>query len=142
MVSYWLLKTEPGDYSFADLVREKQDIWDGVRAPLALKNMSLMKKGDQVFVYHTGKERSITGIAEVTRGPFPDPGEKNPRFLAVEIRAVEALRRPVSLKTIKAMGFPPEWELLRLPRLSVVPVSSQQWQDILSLATTNQKEGG
>ncbi len=134
MVSYWLLKTEPDDYSFTDLVEDKQSIWDGVRAPLALKNMSSMKKGDQVFIYHTGKERSIIGIAEVTRGPFPDPGETDPRFLAVEVRAVKTLPQPVSLKMIKEKGFPPKWDLIRLPRLSVVPVSTRQWRDILDMA--------
>lgn len=129
-MAYWLLKTEPGDYSFSDLTREGTDTWDGVRAPLALKNLSSMKKGDRAFIYHTGKERSIVGTAEVARDPYPDPKEKDPRYLVVDIRAGAPLAEPVSLQSLREMGFSPDWELFRLPRLSVVPVTSGQWEKI------------
>ncbi len=134
MVNRWLLKTEPRDYSFSDLVRDGQTVWDGVRAPLALKNIALMREGDPVFIYHTGKGPSIVGTAEVTRGPYQDPGEKDPRFLVVEVKAAGPLQRPVPLRELKEKGFPPEWELLRLPRLSVVPVSLKDWKKIIDLS--------
>ncbi len=134
MGNRWLLKTEPGDYSFPDLVRDGETVWDGVRAPQALKNISRMQAGDLALIYHTGKERAIVGTAEITRGPYPDPKEVGPRFLVVDVRAGAPLKSPVPLKVLKEKGFSPDWDLLRLPRLSVVPVSAGQWQDIMALA--------
>jgi predicted RNA-binding protein with PUA-like domain len=133
-MAYWLLKTEPEDYSFADLMRDKHTVWDGVKAPLALQNISKVREGDEVFVYHTGKERSIVGTAVVSRGPYPDPKESNPRYLVFEITPLHHLSQAVTLKTIKENDFPPEWELIRLPRLSIVPVSVEQRAKILELA--------
>lgn len=133
-MAYWLLKTEPEDYSFADLMRDKHTVWDGVRAPFALQNIAKISKGDEVFVYHTGKERSIVGTAVVSKSPYPDPKENNPRYLVFEIMPLQSMAKPVSLKIMKESGFSEQWELLRLPRLSVVPVSDEQRLKILDLA--------
>jgi predicted RNA-binding protein with PUA-like domain len=133
-MAYWLLKTEPEDYSFADLERDKHTVWDGVKAPLALQNIAKVSKGDEVFIYHTGKERSIVGTAVVSQGPYPDPKESNPRYLVFEITPLHSLPKAVSLKTLKESDFNAQWELLRLPRLSVVPVSDEQRAKILALA--------
>lgn len=133
-MAYWLLKTEPEDYSFSDLMRDKHAVWDGVKAPLALKNISLARKGDGVFIYHTGKERAIVGTALVTKDPYPDPKENNPRYLVFEVTVVASLEKPVTLKEIKENDFSKDWELIRLPRLSIVPVSNEQREKILALA--------
>jgi len=133
MGACWLLKTEPRDYSFTDLVREGRTLWDGVRSPLALKNMALMESGDPVLIYHTGKERAVVGTGEVVRGPHPDPRESDPRFLVVEVKAGDPLAEPVPLAVMKERDFSTDWELFRLPRLSVVPVSVRQWRQIMDM---------
>jgi predicted RNA-binding protein with PUA-like domain len=131
-MAYWLLKTEPEDYSFADLTKAGEDIWDGVRNAQAQKNLRAMKPGDLAFIYHTGKVKAIIGIAEITTSAIPDPGDNN--YVAVKVRAKEGLPRAISLKETKALPQFAEWELVRLPRLSVMPVPPEIWQHILSLA--------
>jgi len=128
----WLLKTEPEEYSWQDLVEEGQGVWDGVKAPAALKNLRRVKKGDQLFIYHTGQERAIVGIAKVTAEAYPDPSEDDGKLFVIKIAPVEQLRRVVSLKQIKSSGLFPDWDLIRLPRLSVVPVSKEQWDFVVS----------
>lgn len=128
---YWLLKTEPQEYSWGDLKREGEITWDGVNAPVALKNLSRMKVGEGVLIYHTGRERAVVGTAEVTAAAFPDPVAQDPRLLVVRVRAANSLPRPVTLKEIKDSDRFPDWELVRLPRLSVVPVDSEQWETVL-----------
>lgn len=132
--AYWLLKTEPADYSWGDLAKEGKTVWDGVKAPAALKNISRMKTGDLCFIYHTGGERAVVGTARVARTPYPDPLENDPRRLVVELVPLEALKRPVTLERIKKSGLFPDWELVRQPRLSVVPVSREQWEKVLEWA--------
>jgi len=134
MASFWLLKTEPGSYSYDDLAKEKKTVWDGVRNPVALKNIRAMKKGDSVFVYHTGSEKAVIGIAEVTRDPFPDPKENDPKVMVMEIKATKKLGSPVLLSTIKGERSFKGFELVRLPRLSVMPVSVSHWKKILTMA--------
>ena len=128
----WLLKTEPEEYSWQDLVEEGQGVWDGVKAPAALKNLRRVKKGDQLFIYHTGQERAVVGIAKVTAEAYPDPSEDDGKLFVIKIAPVEQLRRVVSLKQIKSSGLFPDWDLIRLPRLSVVPVSKEQWDFVVS----------
>lgn len=130
IISRWLLKTEPDDYSWADLSRESEGVWDGVKAAPAIKNMKQMKPGDLVFIYHTGQERRIVGIAEVTSFPYSDPANE----ALVKIAAREELPHAVTLKMIKESGLYGDWDLVRLPRLSVVPVSDAQWQQVLRWA--------
>lgn len=127
----WLVKTEPGEYSFQDLISEGTTVWDGVRAPAALKNIQLMESGDPVFIYHTGKEKAIVGTGRITREAYPDPDEHDHRLLVVDIAAEKALDRPVSLRTIKDSNRFADWDLVRLPRLSVLPVSKLQWDAVI-----------
>ncbi len=128
----WLLKTEPNDYSFQNLLHDKKTIWDGVKAPGALKNMRAMKKGDQALIYHTGKERAVVGTAQVASGPYPDPEQEDERRLVIDVEAVKPLEIPVTLAEIKQSGLFPDWELVKQPRLSIMPVSEIQWEIILS----------
>ena len=131
MTGYWLLKTEPSEYSWEDLLKDKKAVWEGVKAPAALKNLSRMKEGDLCFIYHTGKERAILGTARVVGMPYPDPLERDPRRLVVDVVPVKSLERPVTLKEIKEKAQFDDWELVRQPRLSVVPVNQKQWDKIL-----------
>jgi predicted RNA-binding protein with PUA-like domain len=132
MPDYWLLKTEPGEYSWADLKRDGAADWDGVRAPAAQRNLALMKPGDLALIYHTGKERAVIGVAEVTSLPYPDPGTPGKRLLLVDVAPRQELPRPVTLKEIKDSGLFPDWDLVRLPRLSVLPVSREQWETVMA----------
>ena len=129
----WLLKTEPGEYAYKDLVEAGRDIWDGVKNNLALKHMRTMQPGDRALIYHTGKERRIVGIAEVTSAPYPDPELDNEKLVVVDLEPREALPRPVTLAEIKKDDRFADFDLVRLSRLSVVPVSPQQWQWLLEM---------
>jgi predicted RNA-binding protein with PUA-like domain len=124
----WLLKTEPSTYSFADLERASRDVWDGVKNPVALKNLAAMKRGERVVVYHTGAEKAAIGVAEVVREAYPDPKAKDPRLLVVELLAKRRLVRPVSLAEMKASPVFKDSPLLRQGRLSVVKLTPAQWQ--------------
>jgi len=128
----WLLKTEPNEYSFQNLLDDKKTAWDGVKAPGALKNMRAMKKGDQALIYHTGKEKAVIGTARVTSGPYPDPEQENERLLVIDIEAGVPLEIPVTLADIKQSGLFPDWELVKQPRLSIMPVSEKQWEIIIN----------
>ncbi len=119
----YLLKTEPSTYSFADLEREKQTVWDGVTNPVALKNLRGMKPGDQLIIYHTGDEKRAAGTAEVVSVDASDP--RNP---LVKIKAGKPLARPVSLAEMKANKLFADSPLLRQGRLSVVPLTEAQWR--------------
>jgi len=120
----WLLKTEPGTYSYDDLEREGHTRWDGVTNPVALRNLKAMKPGDRVVVYHTGDEKSAVGLAEVTREAYADP--RNARLPVVDIAARGRLARPVTLAEIKAMPLFADSPLVRQGRLSVVPLTAEQ----------------
>ncbi len=145
-MNYWLLKTEPEEYSWDDLVKDKQGLWDGVKGNQALKNISKINIGDRVFIYHTGKERSIIGTAEIASEPYPDPTEKDNRYLVFQLVPIAKLERPVSLQKIKELAahesnaeksILEEWELVRQPRLSIVPVTNEQWKTIIGLSSKN-----
>jgi predicted RNA-binding protein with PUA-like domain len=123
MPNYWLLKTEPSTYSFADLEREKRAVWDGVSNALALKHLRSMKRGDLAFIYHTGDEKQIVGIAEVTGDPYPDPKQKEPRLVVVDLKPRERLARAVTLAEVKGRAEFRDFELVRMGRLSVMPVA-------------------
>jgi len=130
----WLFKSDPETYSFRDLEREGKTVWDGVSNNLALKHLRSVGKGDSVLIYHTGEERAIVGVAEVLSVAYPDPKQKDPRLVVVDIKAVKSLRRPVSLDEIKQQPSLKDFALVRLPRLSVMPVSDSQWTELLALA--------
>lgn len=133
-MTYWLLKIEPHDYSYADLVRDGRAMWDGVRNHTAQRHMRSMRPGDLAFIYHTGKEKAIVGIAEVMTLAYPDPTADGPKWQAVDVVAREALPRPVTLQETKSWPELAEWELVRLPRLSVMPVPEHAWQIVLAAA--------
>ncbi len=134
MPGYWLLKTEPSDYSYHDLKKDQKTIWDGVSNNLALKHLRNMKKEDLAFIYHTGKERTLVGIAEVVSDPYPDPKQKTPKLVVVDVKAKQELSRGVTLKEIKSDSTFSDFLLVRLPRLSVMPVTPSQWKRLLVLA--------
>lgn len=127
MASHWLLKTEPSTYAWDDLVREKTAVWDGVSNPVALRNLAAMKPGDDALIYHTGNEKAVVGLARVTKAAYPDPKAKDPKLLVVEIAPVRALARPVSLAEIKADRAFADSPLVRQGRLSVVPLTDEQF---------------
>ncbi len=131
---YWLLKTEPSTYSFDDLVRDKKAVWDGVTNPVALKNIRAMQKGDMAFIYHTGDEKAIVGIAEVISSPFPDPKQKDTKLVVVELKPKERVATPVTLASVKSNQEFADFALVRIGRLSVMPVSASQWKSLLSMS--------
>src|SRR5437762_5908393 len=130
----WLLKTEPDCYSWDDLVRDKKATWDGVSNALALKHIRSMKKGDLALIYHTGNEKQIVGVAEVTSDAYPDPKEANNRLAVVDLNPKSKLKSPVTLSTIKSDPAFKEWELVRISRLSVMPVPDAMWKRLEKLA--------
>lgn len=134
MPQYWLLKTEPGTYSFEDLEREGRAVWDGVTNNLALKHIRGMKRGDQAFIYHTGDEKSVVGLAEVVSDPYPDPKSSDTRLAVVDLQASKRLPKPVSLSEIKSKPAFADFPLVRLPRLSVVPVTEAQWRLLMEMS--------
>lgn len=126
----WLFKEEPNHYSFEDLFRDKRATWNGVENNLALKHLRSVQKGDRVFYYHTGKEKAVVGVMEVVKGPYCDPAGDDPRLVVVDVKPVRRLDRPVSLAEIKSNSKFADFDLVRNSRLSVMPVTDQQWSEI------------
>ncbi|MFQ4146813.1 EVE domain-containing protein [Chlorogloeopsis sp. ULAP02] len=133
-MAYWLLKTEPHEYSYSDLERDGSTVWNGVNNNLALKHLRTMTIGDLVLIYHTGNERQVMGLAEVVSQPYPDPALNDAKRVVVDLRVVRKVSQPVTLAQIKQDASFEKFELLRLPRLSVVPVSEFHWQRLLQLS--------
>ena len=131
-MAHWLMKSEPGSYSWSDLVRDGATEWDGVRNPAARLHLKAMKQGDEAFFYHSGDERSVIGVMRVTREAAPDP--KDPNWVSVAVEPVRELERPVALKEIKADPRLQKMELIRQSRLSVAPVREDEWKRVLELA--------
>jgi predicted RNA-binding protein with PUA-like domain len=124
----WLVKEEPENYSYSQFTADKTTVWAGVRNPVAQRNLREMKKGDRVFFYHTGKEKAVIGTATVSKTSYPDPKADN--LVVVELAAGKALKRPVTLKEIKADKRFATMPLVRIARLSVQPVTDEQWDMI------------
>ena len=131
-MNYWLLKTEPDTFSWDDLVRDKKTGWDGVRNFQARSHLKAIKKGDLAFVYHTGDEKSVVGIAKVTKENYPDP--KDNEWVAIEIAPVNKLKNPVTLAQIKADKRLTNMVLVRASRLSVQPVKKDEFDMIIALS--------
>jgi predicted RNA-binding protein with PUA-like domain len=129
-MALWLMKCEPDCYSYADLERDGQTAWDGVANPLALKYLRACQPGDLAFFYHTGDEKAVVGVMEITGPAVPDPNETDPKLVVVPVRAVRRLANPVTLATIKADKVFAGWELVTQPRLSVMPLSQALWDRI------------
>jgi len=124
----WLLKTEPDCYSWDNLVRDKKATWDGASNALALKHIRSMKKGDLALIYHTGNEKQIVGVAQVMSNAYKDPKEADERIVVVDLKAKSKLKNPVTLETIKSDPAFKDWELVRISRLGVMPVSEAIWK--------------
>jgi len=133
-MAYWLVKSEPGKYAFADLVRDGRTMWDGVRNNTAALHLKAMKLGDQAFYYHSQEGLEVVGIAEVVREAFIDPSDPAGRFVAVELAPVRPLKTPVTLAQMKANPALADMAMLRLFRLSVSPVKPAEWAAILQMA--------
>lgn len=131
---FYLLKTEPTSYSWDDLDRDGSTVWDGVKNNTAQKHIRDVRAGDLAFLYHTGKERRIVGIARVTSDAYPDPKEPTPEIHVFDLEPVERLERPVSLAEIKDDPRFQDWDLVRLPRLSVMPVTPEVWEQVVAMS--------
>jgi predicted RNA-binding protein with PUA-like domain len=129
-MAYWLLKTEPDSYSWDDQVKKgaKGDAWTGVRNFRARGHLNAMKKGDLAFFYHTGDEKQVVGIVEIIREAYPDPTDKEGVFKAVDLKAVKPLKQPVTLAAVKADKRLKDMVLAKQPRLSVQPVTAEEWK--------------
>ncbi len=134
MPSYWIVKTEPSTYSYDDLRREGTSVWDGVKNNLALKHIRSMAQGDEVLVYHSGDDKALVGRAVVAAAPYPDPKAKDEKLTVVDLRATKPLPRRVTLAEIKAEGGFADLALVRMPRLSVMPVPAGQWKRLVQMA--------
>ena len=134
-MSYWLLKTEASAFSWDDQVRtgERGEPWTGVRNHTAKRNLAAMRRGDRAFFYHSGDEKRIVGIVEVIREAYPDPTDASGRFVAVNVKAVEPLRHPVNLGVVKAEPRLADMVLVHQSRLSVQPVTANEWRIIAEL---------
>ena len=136
-MNYWLAKQEPSGprgYNILQLQKDKKTMWDGVHNNLALKHIRNMKKGDLIFFYHTGDERQVVGIMSVISNPYPNPEEENKRFVVVDVKFKKLLKTPVTLDSIKKQKKFKDWELLRISRLSVMPVPKIIWDDIIKMS--------
>jgi len=131
--AYWILKTEPSTYAFADLRREGRARWDGIANAVALKHLRSMRRGDRALVYHTGEEKRLVGLATVASDPYPDPAGTDERAAVVDLEPGEPLARPVTLAEVKADPAFAELGLVRVPRLSVVPVPAPLWARLLEM---------
>lgn len=130
----WLLKSEPGTYSFSDLTREGRTCWDGVSNPAALGHLRAMQKGDEAFFYHTGDQKAIVGIARIVSDPYPDPNAGDARRVVVDVEPVRPLRHPVPLAAVKADPRFRNLALVRIGRLSVMPVPPEDWKALLAMS--------
>ena len=130
----WLFKEEPTHYSYDDLVRDKRTLWSGVNTPVAQKNLRSLKKNDRIFYYHTGDERAIVGIAKALTDAYADTKDQTWKAGLVDVGPVRKLRRPVTLAEIKAKKEFRDFPIVRISRLSVMPVSDREWEEIEKMA--------
>jgi predicted RNA-binding protein with PUA-like domain len=126
----WLLKEEPSNYSYDDLARDGRTSWTGVRNPLAQKHLRAIRKGDAIFFYHTGNEKAVVGIARAAGDAYPDPADKSGKLYAVDVEPVKKLKSAVTLSSIKADKAFASFPLVRMSRLSVMPVTDVEWKRI------------
>jgi predicted RNA-binding protein with PUA-like domain len=130
----WLVKEEPSNYNFAQFVKDKRTTWSGVRNPVAQRHLRSMAKGDRVFYYHTGNEKAVVGTARVAAPPTADPNDPDGKLYVVELACEAALPAPVTLKAVKADPRFADFALVRVPRLSVMPVTDDQWRWIEAMS--------
>lgn len=138
-MAFWLFKQEPSCYSFADLQRDGSTVWDGVSNALARKNLRQTRPGDRVLFYHTGKEKAVVGEMKTIDVPRQDPNSDDKNSVVVTVQFVRSFKVPVPLSAIKADKLLATWDLVRLSRLSVVPVTTEQWQQVVLLSESLKK---
>jgi predicted RNA-binding protein with PUA-like domain len=126
----WLVKEEPEHYNYAELERDRKTVWAGVRNPLAQKHLRSIRKGDRIFYYHTGKEKAVVGVATALSDAYPDPADADGKLFVVDVAPSRTLPRPVTLAEIKADAAFAEFALVRMARLSVMPVTDAEWARI------------
>jgi predicted RNA-binding protein with PUA-like domain len=129
-----LFKTEPSVYSFQQLQKDKKTVWDGVANNLALKNLKDIKKGDLVFIYHTGDEKAAVGVAKALGSAYPDPSKNDPKLLVVDVEAGKPLAKPVTLAAVKAHPKLNNFDLVRNSRLSIMKMTDEQWEIMEGMA--------
>ena len=132
-MAHFLMKEEPGNYSYDAFVKDGGTTWSGVKNPLAQKHLRSIRKGDQVFYYHTGDEKAIVGIAKATGDAYPDPDDKTGKAHVVDLVPVKKLPKPVTLAAVKADKRFKNFPLTYMPRLSVMPVSDEEWASLLEM---------
>jgi predicted RNA-binding protein with PUA-like domain len=132
----WLFKEEPAHYSYDEFAKDKGTVWSGVKNPVAQRHLHAVKKGDRIFYYHTGNEKAIVGIAKASSGAYADPKDPNGKLAVVDVSPVRKLGRPVTLKEIKADKFFASFPLVRISRLSVMPVTDEEWDRIERIAAS------
>jgi len=130
----WLFKEEPTHYSYDDLVRDKKTSWSGVRNALAQKHLRAVQKGDRIFYYHTGDQKAVVAVARAASKAYPDPADPDGKLFAVDVAPVEPLARPVTLAEIKGEPSLKEMPLVRISRLSVMPVTDREWDKIVKIS--------
>lgn len=129
-MAQWLVKEEPENYSYDQLERDRKTVWAGVRNPLAQKHLRTIRRGDRIFFYHTGKEKAVVGVATASSDAYPDPAAADEKLFVVDVVPGQKLARPVTLTEIKADQAFASFALVRMSRLSVMPVSDAEWQRI------------
>jgi predicted RNA-binding protein with PUA-like domain len=132
-VAYWILKTDADSYPFEQLERERRAVWDGVTNALALKHIRSMASGDMALIYHSNVGKELVGLAHITSAPYPDPKSKDPKLVVVDLEADRRLPQPVPLSAIKADPRFADLGLVRISRLSVIPVPPAQWKMLLNM---------
>ncbi|MBX3277065.1 MAG: EVE domain-containing protein [Acidobacteria bacterium] len=135
MSRQWLFKTEPSEYSFSDLEKEKKAVWDGVTNNLALKHLRAVRMGDEILIYHSGDEKAIVGIAQAISDPYPHPREDDDKLMIINLIPKRRLARPITLAEIKIIEEFKDFDLIRLPRLSVMPVADDYWDRLQDMMT-------
>ena len=130
----WLVKEEPGTYGYDQLTKDGKTVWSGVKNPLAQIHLRSIRKGDRILYYHTGKEKSVVGVAKATRNAYPDPADPSGKLFAVDLAPEKKLLNPVTLATIKADKAFATFPLVRISRLSVMPVTDKEWAQIEKLS--------
>ena len=136
-MKYWLIKSEPDAWSWSSQVKEGSSMWDGVRNYQARNNLKKMKKNDLCFFYHSVTERSIIGIVKVVKEYYPDPTDKTGRFVVVDVKATKKLKKPVSLDQIKKNNKLKNIALVKQSRLSVMPLTKKEWDEIINMSTNS-----
>jgi predicted RNA-binding protein with PUA-like domain len=141
MTAYWLFKQEPSTYSYSQLEKDGKTVWDGVANNLALKHLRSIRKGDKAIFYHTGLERQAVGLMDIVSEPYSDPKQKHASkpdsttsLVVVDVKPAGRFKKPVTLEQIKGDPFFSQWELVRISRLSVMPVPSNIWDKIIELS--------